>query len=111
MQYQTGKDVLFNQGYIAKFVYFMRRRRRQNEYPFKFEKIIYYAVALYKRYYLVNSFICEDVNIYQAIICCIYLSLKYNEYDDNFMRKAADKWKKHKYFCVAGKDPLPHYGD
>jgi hypothetical protein len=57
-QYQTGKDVLFNQGTIAKFVHFMRRRRRQNEYPFKFEKIIYYAVALYKRYYLVNSFIC-----------------------------------------------------
>jgi len=27
------------------------------------------------------------------------------------MRKAADKWKTHKYFYTPGKDPLPHYGD
>lgn len=87
----------------------MRRRRRQNEYPFKFEKIIYYAVALYKRYYLVNSYICEDVSYTQALICCVYLSFKFNEYDDNFMLKIAAKWKTKSIFSP--KDQLPHYGD
>ena len=87
----------------------MRRRRRQNEYPFKFEKAIYYAVSLYKRYYLVNSYICEDVSYTQALICCLYLSLKFNEYDDSFMLKIAAKWKTKSLFSP--KDQLPHYGD
>lgn len=108
-QYPTGRDSTFNQGEIARFVQYMRRKRRQHEDPFKFEKIIFYAVTLYKRYYLVNSFICEDITFSQAIICCTYLSLKFNEYDDAFMLKAASKWRKK--FIVSSKDYLPHFGD
>jgi hypothetical protein len=36
LEYPVGEDKVFNQGYISRFVQFMRRRRRQNEYPFKF---------------------------------------------------------------------------
>ena len=45
---------------------------------FKNERVVYYAVALYKRYYLVNSYICEDMTYTQAMVCCFYLSLKIN---------------------------------
>ena len=66
-------------------------------------------MALYRRYYLVNSFICEDLTFTQASICCIYLSLKFNEYDESFMLKAANKWKQHKFFT--SKDHYPHFGE
>jgi hypothetical protein len=108
-EFENSNEAVFSTGYIKRFVEFMRRRRRQNEYPFKFEKIIYYAVALFKRYYMVNSFICEDINVTQSIICSIYLSMKFNEYDEGFMDKAAKKWKNNKYF--ANKTQLPHFGE
>jgi hypothetical protein len=44
------------------------------------------------------------------MICCIYLSLKYNEYDDDFMLKMATKWKPKPFFGFS-KNQLPHYGD
>jgi hypothetical protein len=56
----------------------MRSRRSQIDYPLKFEKVIYYAVSLYKRYYLVNSYIQEEP--IQTLICAVYTSLKFNEY-------------------------------
>ena len=76
----------------------MRKRKRQNEFPFKNEKIVFYAVALFKRYYLINSYICEDLTYTQAIICCLYLSLKFNEYQDGQLLKLANKWKQKPFF-------------
>lgn len=30
LQYPVGEDAVFNQGFLSRFVQFMRRRRRQN---------------------------------------------------------------------------------
>ena len=56
-----------------------------------------------------NSFICEDLTYTQTIICCLYLSLKYNEYVDNQLLKLATKWKAKNFFH--SKDYPPHFGD
>ena len=77
----------------------MRSRKKQLDYPLKFEKVIYYTVALYRRYYLFNIYY-EDDPI-KNLICAVYVSLKLNEYDEGFISKMAIKWKekavKHRY--------------
>lgn len=69
----------------------MRSRKRQIDYPLKFEKVIYLAVALYRRYYLLNIYLQEEA--VRNLISAVYVSLKLNEYDEGFIIKMALKWK------------------
>lgn len=85
----------------------MRTRKKQLDYPFKFEKVIYYAVALFRRYYLLNIYF-EDDPI-RNLICAVYVSLKLNEYDEGFIAKMAIKWKEKAVFCPTKR--FPHFGE
>jgi hypothetical protein len=69
--------------------------------------VIYYALSLYKRYYLVNSYIQEEP--IQTLICAVYTSLKFNEYEENFLIKMAGKWREKTVFAPTKR--LPHFGD
>lgn len=82
--------------YVWNIVSFLRSRKNQADKPFKFEKVIFGAVSLFKRYYLVNSFVDEEPM--QTCISALYVSFKLNEYPDDYIRKIAFAWR--------GKDAL-----
>ena len=106
-QDQEVEDGSLTREQLSKFIVFMRRRKRQPEMPLKFEKVIYYAVALYKRYYLLRTYIQEEPT--SSLICALYTSLKINEYEESFVKGVALKWKEKPEFEPSRR--LPHYGD
>jgi hypothetical protein len=77
--------------YVWNMVCFLRARKYPADRPFKFEKVIFTAVALFKRYYLVNSFVDEEPM--QNCICAMYLALKLNEYSEAYIQKMALAWR------------------
>lgn len=107
-QWELGDEQNVIKAHMNEFISFLRARRHQPELPFKIEKVIYYAVALFKRFFLVNSYYSADLG--QAILCAMYTSLKCNEFDANFITKIANKVKEKGLF-VKPPDKLLNYGE
>ena len=107
VELERVNEHLITKAQLARFIYFMRTRKKHLDYPLKFEKVIYYAVALYRRYYLLNIYP-QDEPV-RNLICAVYASLKLNEYDEGFITKMALKWKEKSVFCPTKR--FPHYGE
>lgn len=107
LELERVNEHLITKAQLARFIYFMRTRKRQLDYPLKFEKVIYYAVALYRRYYLLNIYP-QDEPV-RNLICAVYASLKLNEYDEGFIAKMALKWKEKAVFSPTRR--FPHFGE
>ena len=75
-----------------------------SDHPMLREKVVETAVNLFKRYFLVHSFI--DVNPVQTIVCAIYLSLKIEEIDDRGLKNYAQRLMKKNI-----DPPACHYGE
>jgi hypothetical protein len=80
------------------------RSWNSSDHPMLREKVVETAVNLFKRYFLIHSFL--YVNPVQIILCAIYLSLKIEEIDDRGLKNYAERLMKKNI-----DPPACHYGE